>query len=184
MQIGQTGVEKEIAISDDLPFVEKQDVAAGDAPAKDNWAYRFKGMEGFVVFVQNGTNFAPEFRDANGDKLDGSTRVTFQKCDKQGNPLSEYVFNAQLNRFTYQKMRNDPDFFRYTQRDLMLDEREIAKIFLDIPASATGFDAANSRLQIGDDTSDFGVPVEIIDHDDLDGNEMAAVKAASQRGGN
>jgi len=184
MQIGGTAVEKEITIHDDLGFVEKQDVAAGESPAKDNWAYRLKGPEGYVVFVQAGTLFAPEFRDADGNKLDGSTRVIWQKCDKQGNPISEYLLNELLNRWNYEKMRTDPDFFRKTSRDLMLDEREIAKIFLEIPDGANGFSAADSRITVGDDTSDYNKPVEIIDHDDLSGTETQAVKTASQRGGN
>ena len=183
MNIGSTRAEKQITLHDDLGFVEKQDVTAGDSPAKDNWAYRLKGPEGYVVFIQSGTEFAPEFRDSNGEKLDDSTRVIFQKCDKQGNPLSEYIVNELLGRFNYEKMRNDPDFFRYTQKDLMLDEREIAKIFLDVPGSGNDFDASKSRLTVGDDTSDFGTPVEIVDHDDLSAQETQAVKAASQKAG-
>lgn len=186
MQMGSTGTEKQIPLYDDLNFVEKQDVAAGESPSKDNWAYRFKGPTGYVVFIQQGTEFAPEFRDSNGDKLDGSTRVVWQKCDKQGNPLAEYIIDEQIARFNYEKFRTDPDYYRYTQQDLMLDEREIAKIFVEIPSGSNGFSAADSRLNVGDVTSDFGTPVEIIDHDDLSGQESQAVKAASQasNGGN
>lgn len=184
MQIGGTAVEQEITLHDDLAFVSKQDVTAGDAPAKDNWAYKLEGPEGYVVFVSAGTEFAPEFRDANGNKIDSSSRVIFQKCDKQGNPISEYVLNELLGRFNYEKMRNDPDYFRRTKRDLMLDEREIAKIFVDIPSGTANFSASDSRLTVGDDTSDFGTPVEIIDHDNLSNQESQAVKTASQRGGN
>jgi hypothetical protein len=183
MRIGSTGVEKNITIHDDLAFVEKQDVAAGSNSTKDNWAYKLKGPEGFVVFIPAAIELAPEFRDSNGEKLDDSTRVIVQKCDKQGNPLSEYVLNELLGRFNYSKMRNDPDFFRRTNRDLMLDEREIAKIFTEIPSGANDFNANQSRLTIGDDTSDFGTPVEIVDHDDLSAEETTAVKRASQRGG-
>jgi hypothetical protein len=184
MRIGGGSVEQETTLYDDLHFLEKQDVAAGDKPAKDNYAYKLEGPEDYVVFVGAGTPVAPEFRDANGNKLDGSTRVIFQKCNKQGNPLSEYVLNELLSRWDYEKMRTDPDYQRKTRRDLMLDEREIAKIFLDIPDTAEGFSAANSNLLIGDDTSDFGVPVEIIEIDDLSPEEEAAVRAASQRGDN
>ena len=183
MQIGSTAVEKEISLHDGHPFIEKQDVAAGESASKDNWAYKIKGPEGYVIFVVAGTVFAPEFRDSNGDPLDDSTRVIWQKCDKQGNPISEFVINELLGRFNFEKMRNDPDYFRKTQRDLMLDEREIAKIYAEIPSGATGFNAAQSRLTVGDDTSDFAEPVEIIDHDDMSSQETQAVKAASQRGG-
>lgn len=178
------GAEVEITLHDSLEFVEKQDVPAGEAPTKDNWAYRIKGPEGYVIFVQAMTVFAPEFRDSNGDPLDPSTRVRFQKCDRQGNPLSEYLLSELLGRFDYEKMRTDPDYFRKTTRDLFIDEREIAKIFVEIPAGANGFSADHSRLTIGDDTSDFGTPVEIVNHENLSGQESAAVKAASQRGGN
>lgn len=184
MRIGSSGVEKEITLHDDLSFVSKQDVTAGEAPAKDNWAYKIKGPEGFVLFVQGGIEFAPEFRDSNGNKIDDSARVIVQKCDKQGNPLSEFVLNELIGKFNYTKMRNDPDYFRKTARDLMLDEREIAKIFVEIPSGANNFSASDSRLTIGDDTSDFGTPVEIVDHDELSTQETSAVKAASQRGGN
>jgi hypothetical protein len=181
---GSVGVEQEISIHDDLSFVDKQDVAAGSSSTKDNWAYRITGPEGYVIFVQNATVIAPEFRDGNGDPLDDSTRIKFQKCDRQGNPLSEYVLSELIGRFNFTKMRNDPDFFRKTTRDLILDEREIAKIFVEIPSGANDFDASQSRLTIGDDTSDFGTPVEIVDHDDLSGAESEAVKKVSTNGSN
>jgi YD repeat-containing protein len=182
MQIGSVGTEQQIEVTDEYDFVEKQDVPAGESAAKDNWAYRFEGPEGYVIFVQGGTEFAPEFRASNGDKLDPSTRVIWQKCDKQGNPLSEFIINGQLGRWNYEKMRRDPDFRRYTQQDLMLDEREIAKIFVEIPSSGSAMSASDSRLTVGDVTSDYGTPVEIVDHDGLSGTESQAVKAASQRG--
>lgn len=181
MEYGNAGVEQQIPFSDDLDFVDAQTVAAGEAPAKDNYAYRVKGPEGYVVFIQAGTEIAPELRDSAGNKLDGSTRVLFQKCTKQGNPIDEFVLNQSLDAFDYEKMRVDPDFFNYTSKDLMLDEREIVKIFLEIPSGANDFDPAKSRLTIGNTTSDYGTPVEIIDHDDLSDQESQAVKAASQR---
>jgi len=79
-------------------------------------------------------------------------------------------------------MRTDPDYFRKTDRDLMLDEREIAKVFVEIPSGANGFDADQSRLTIGDSTSDFGTPVEMVDHNDLSTAETAAVKQANTGG--
>jgi hypothetical protein len=175
------GVEQMISLDDSKPFVEKQDVPAGASSTRDNWAYKITGPEGYVIFVQAGTQFAPEFRDNNGNKLDPSSRVKFQKCNKQGDPLNEYVLSELISRFDYERMRNDPDYFRETQRDLMLDEREIAKIFVEIPSGASGFSAGESRLTIGDDTSDFGQPVEIVDHDGLTTEESQAVKAANQR---
>ncbi|APX00131.1 hypothetical protein CHINAEXTREME_17210 [Halobiforma lacisalsi AJ5] len=183
MQINQSAAEQETPLHDELEFVEKQDVPAGEKNAtKDNYAYRIEGPGDRVIFIQGGTQFSPEFRDAEGNQLDGSARVTFQKCTKQGDPISEYVFNEQLGRFDYSKMRTNPEYQRYTKRDLMLDEREIAKIYVQIPDSGEAFDASNSTLVIGDDTSDFGTPVEIINHDDLTAEESQAIKAASQRG--
>jgi hypothetical protein len=184
MQIGQSAVEQEETIRDGLDFVNKQDVTAGETPAKDNWAYEIKGPDGYVIFFQAGSQFSPEFRDSNGDPLDDSTRVMLQKCDRQGNPMSDYLINELLGRFRYDKMRTDPDYQRKLQKDLMLDEREIAKIFVEIPSNGNDFAASQSNLLIGDDTSDFGVPVEIVNHDDLSAQESEVVKAASQRGGN
>lgn len=182
MQVGASRVEQEITLHDDLEFVEKQDVAAGASTTRDNWAYRLEGPENHVIFVQAGTVVAPEFRDDDGNPLDDSTRVVIQKCDKQGNPLSEYVLEELLGRFNFETMRTDPDYFRKTRRDMMIDEREIIKIFVEIPEGASDFSAEESRLTIGDTTSDYGTPVEIMEHDDLSGEESAAVKAASQRG--
>lgn len=182
VNISNSRGEQAIALHDDLAFVEVQDVAAGDG---NTAAYTVEGPDGYMIGVDSGTPVAPEFRDSSGNKLDGSTQVTIQKCDKQGNPLGDgIVFNDHLGRFSYKDMRNDPDFFRNTTKALMIDQREIVKVFVDIPANANGFDADNSRLTVGDTTSDYGAPVEIIDHDDLSNEELSAVKMASQQGGN
>ena len=181
MEIGSQAVEKEITLDDTKPFLTKQDVAPGDT---NTHAYKVEGPDGYVIGIPAGTIVAPEFRDANGDKLDPSTRVTIQACDKQGNPIgSGVVFTETLDAFRYDKMRTDPDYFRKTNSALMIDEREIVKVFVDVPAGSPGFDADNSRLTLGDDTSDFATPVEIVDHDDLSGQQSQAVKAASRAAG-
>lgn len=181
MEIGSQSIEKEITLDDTKPFVEKQDVPAADT---NTFAYKVEGPDGYVIGIDAGTIVAPEFRDVDGDKLDSSTRVTIQKCDKQGNPIgSGVVFSETLGAYNYTKMRTDPDYFRKSQQDLMVDEREIVKVFVDVPAGQPGFSAANSRLTIGDDTSDFGTAVEIVDHDDLSGQQTQAVKSASQAAG-
>ena len=173
-----------ISIDDDKPFVEKEDVAAGEKAE----AYTIEGPEGYLIGVEEGTPFAPNFRDENGNSLDGSTRVTIQKADRQGNPLGGGIaFSELLSRFNYAKMRTDPDFFRNITRDFMIDEREIVYIFVDIPEGTEGFSAENSTLTIGDETSDFGKPVEIVAHDRLSSEQLSAVKRASQaatNGGN
>ncbi|AGC65545.1 head protein [Haloarcula hispanica virus PH1] len=177
--IGNLSAEKQISVYDGQPFVDEQDVPADDPNTP---ALTIEGPDGYVIAVDAGTPIAPEFRDSNGNKLDPSTRVIVQKCDRQGNPLGDgIVFNDTLGRFDYEQMRTDPDFMRKTAKSLMIDEREIVKVFVDIPAGANGYDADKSRLTLGDDTSDFGKAVEIVDHDELSSAETRAVKAASQR---
>ena len=172
-----------ISIDDRKQFVASEDVAAGEKAA----AYEIEGPDGYLIGIEAGTPVAPAFRNANGEKLDGSTQVTIQKADRQGNPLGGgIVFDEQLSRFDYAKMRTDPDYFRHTDRDLMIDEREIVLVFIDIPEGAEGFSADQSTLTIGDETSDFGRPVEIVSHDALNGEQLAAVRQAStaSMGGN
>ena len=181
MEIGSQAVEKEITLDDTKPFLTKQDVPAGDT---NTAAYTLEGPDGYVIGIPSGTIVAPEFRDTDGNKLDPSTRVTIQVCDKQGNPIgSGVVFTETLDAFRYDKMRNDSDYFRKTNSEVVVDEREIVKLFVDVPAGQPGFSAANSRLTLGDDTSDFATPVEIVDHDDLDPQQSQAVKAASRAAG-
>ncbi|WIV67545.1 hypothetical protein [Natrialbaceae archaeon AArc-T1-2] len=179
MEIHQTDVEQETTLHSGLPFVEMQDVAAGDHRTA---AIEITGPEGYLVAIDAGTNIAPEFRDDTGEKLDGSTKVTLHKCSKQGDPLpGGQVFSDTLNRFKYEKMRVEPDYFRYIDDELMIAEREIVKLFVEIPEDAADFSAEQSRLHIGDDTSDFGTPVSILDTDNLTPEEKAAVDMAAQR---
>jgi hypothetical protein len=179
--IGNTPTEQQLSLDARLPFVDEQDVAAAQPQTP---AYTIEGPKGYLVSVDEGTPVAPEFRDSSGNKLDPATTVTIQKCDKQGNLLGDgIVFSDTLGRFRYKDMRSDPDYMRKTQKPLMVDEREIVKVLVDIPSGSNGFDAGNSRITIGDDTSDFGRPVEIVDHDDLTPAESQAVKAASQQSG-
>lgn len=182
MQIGNTGVEKEIMLTPDMPFIDEQNqVQPGDSNTP---AYHFRGQEGYVLFIPAGTLFAPILRDSSGDLLDDSTRIIFQKMNKQGDKLGNgIVLNELFGKFNTEKFRNDPDYMRYTQADLMLDERERAGIFLDIPEGANAFDPDASDLSIGDTTSEFRTPVEVVDHDELSDQESAAVKRASQANG-
>lgn len=183
MQIN-TPRDGQISIDDQKPFVESNDVTTSDSNVA---AFTIEGPEGYVIGIEEGTPVAPEFRTSTGEKLDGSARVTIQKCDKQGNPIgSGIVFTELMSRFDYEKFRTDPDFFRKSDRDLMIDEREIVKVFVDLPEGANDFSAAQSQLTIGDETSDFGKAVEIVNHDNLSGQQSGAVKQASQAntGGN
>lgn len=184
VEIGSLPTEQQVTLGSHLPFVTESAVKAG-ASGEAAVAYEIEAPDGYLIGVMDGTNIAPELRDVDGAKLDGSTRITVQKCDKQGNPLGDgIVFTDTLDRFSYNDMRNDPDFFRKTQRMLMLDEYEMAKVYVEIPSGASDLDVGTSKFTIGDDTSDFGKAVEVIDHDDLSPEESAAVKAASQKGGN
>lgn len=170
-----------ISIDDNKGFVSSSAAAAGKDKAE---AYQIEGPENYVIGVDAGTPIAPEFRDSSGQPLDGSTRITLQKCDRQGNPIgSGILFTELLSRFDFEKMRNDPDYFRRIDDGVMIDEYEIVKLFVDIPAGANDFAPAQSTLTIGDETSDYGKPVEIVSHEDLSGQESAAVKTAA-RGGN
>ena len=179
MRINTPG-DGRISIDDDKPFVEKEDVVGGEKAA----AYTIEGPEGYLIGVESGTSVAPAFRDENGNPLDGSTRVTIQKADRQGNPLGRgIVFSELLSRFNFAKMRTDPDFFRNTDRDLMIDEREIVHVFVEVPDGEPGFNADQSTLTIGDETSDFGKPVEIVSHNSLSTEQMAAVQRASTASG-
>lgn len=179
MQIGSQAVEKELTIDDTKPFVSKQDVPAGD---NETWAYSIEGPDGYLIGIPAGVTIAPELRDADGNKLDGSTRITLQAADKQGNRLGGgIVFTDLISSFNYTDMRTDPDYFRKTQNAIMLDERELLRLFVDIPAGSPGMDAANSRLIIGDDTSDYGKAVEIVDKDDLNQTQQQAVAKRSTR---
>jgi len=113
------------SIDDQKPFVESNDVTTSDSNVA---AFTIEGPEGYVIGIEEGTPVAPEFRTESGQKIDGSARVTIQKCDKQGNPIgSGIVFTELMSRFDYEKFRTDPDFFRKSDRDLMIDEREIVK---------------------------------------------------------
>lgn len=180
MRIGETAAEQEVTLFDGMSFIESQAVAASD----DTWGYRITGPEDRVIFIDAGTEVAPELRDSNGDPLDDSTRVIIQKCNKQGDAIGDAIALSELlGKFDYEQFRTDEDYTRSTSKALMIDEHEIVKVFVDVPEGANAFDPAQSTLTIGDDTSDFGTPVEIVDHSDLSSEESAAVKAASQRGG-
>jgi hypothetical protein len=168
-----------ISIDATKPFVDEQQVEPGEQQTP---AYTITGPNNYVIGIEEGTPVAAEFRAQTGEKLDDSTRVVIQKCDRQGNPLgSEIVFSELLGRFDYSEMRTDPDYFRRTSTDLMIDEHEIVKVFVQIPERAEqALSPAQSVLTIGDATSDFGKPVEIVHHSELSSQQLAAVKSASQ----
>jgi hypothetical protein len=172
--------EDPIQLHDDLSFVESSDVAPGEDAQP---AYVVSGKDNYVIGVEQNTPFAPEFIDTNGEKLDESTRVVFQKADPQGNPLGNAIIASfNLGQFDYEKMRSDPDYFKSTRKSLLLDEREFLHVYLDIPSGSADFDASQSRLTIGDNVTQTGKPVYIRRKADLSNSQQQAVNQASTDG--
>jgi hypothetical protein len=166
--------EDPIRVYDDLEFVSKQDVPADTANLP---AYSIRGPRNYVVGIEAGTPLAPEFRDANGDPLDPSTQVVLQKADVQGNPIgSAIIFEDSLSGFDYEYMRSDPQYFRYTNKPLLLKEREYLYVYVDIPSGSNSFDATESRLTIGDNTTQTGKPAFIRHIDSMNQQEQQMVK--------
>lgn len=180
MRISQTDGEEPITVDDTKEFVSKQDVAAGSRAA----AYTIEAPTDYVIGIDAGTVVAPYFVDADGQKLDASTTVLAQKADPQGNPLGNaIVFEDTLAVFNYEKMRSDTDFYRFTHKPLMLDEREFLYVFADIPADTSDFDAGNSRLTIGDKSTRKNQPCYIRQKNSLSGAQRNAVSQTSSAGG-
>lgn len=179
MQLSQSQGEEPITISDDKEFVSKQDVAAGTRGI----AYTVEGPTDYVIGVDAGTVFAPYFLDAAGDPLDDSVKVIAQKADPQGNPLGNaIIFEDSLSVFNFEKFRSDTDFFRFTHKPLLLDEREFLYVYVDIPSGVNGFSASNSRLTIGDKSTRKNQPAYIREKDTLNNQQQDAVRQASTGG--
>lgn len=178
----RTTTEDPIQLHDGLPFVDSQNVAAGENHVP---AYTIEGPDGYVIGVESNTPLAPEFRDADGNKLDESTQVILQKADPQGNPLGNaIIFQHNLGAFDYTKMRSDPRYYRYTQKSLLLDEREFLYVYVRIPGDGESFDADRSRLTIGDNATSQGKAVYIRQRDSLSEVQEQAVNGASSNGNN
>lgn len=173
----RTTQEDPLQIHDDLSFVTKQNVTPGE-PNKP--AYIVEGKTNYVLGIEMNTPFAPEFIDINGNKLDESSRLVFQKADPQGNPLGNAIIaEANLGQFNYAKMRSDPEFYKTTNKSLLLDEREFLHVYIDIPSGAANFDASQSRLTIGDAVTQTGKPVFIRRKSSLGAAQQSAVNQAS-----
>lgn len=178
--MSQSAGEDPVQIHDDLSFVSKQDVAVGET---HKYAYEIKGPENYVLAIDAGTLFAPAFYDTNGDQLDDSTSIIAQKADRQGNPLGNaIVFEDNFDVFDYSKFRSDPEYFRFTHKPVVLDEKEFLKVFLDLPSGHADFDASQSRLTIGDKSTRMNQPAFIRRKDQLSGGQQQALNQGS--GGN
>lgn len=179
MQVTSPQGEQPITIDDTKHFVSKSDVSAG---TRAN-AYEIEGPDDHVIGVDAGTLFAPYFRDSNGDPLDGSVQIIAQKADPERNPLGNaIVFEDTLSVFDQNKMRTDEDYFRYTHKPLLLDEREYLFIKVDIPSGVNGFSATDSRLTIGDKSTRKNQPAYIREKGDLRPAQQQAVGQASNGG--
>jgi len=175
----RTTNEDPIQLHDDLPFVTKQAVAAGERHVP---AYEIEGPDNYVLGIEANTPLAPEFRDANGNKVDTSAQVILQKADPQGNPLGNaIVFEHNLDAFDYEKMRSDPRFFRHTQKSLLIDEREFLYVYVHIPPGANDYDPAQSRLTIGDNVTQTGKAVYIRKKDSMNDVQKKAVSKANSK---
>jgi hypothetical protein len=175
----RTTNEDPIQLHDDLPFVTKTDVTAGDRHVP---AYKIEGPDNYVVGIESNTPLAPEARDSNGVKLDGATQVVLQKADPQGNPLGNaIIFEHNLDAFDFEKFRSDPRYFKTTQKTLLLDEREFLYVYYHIPAGSNDFDASQSRLTIGDNVTQTGKAVYIRKKNSLSATQQAAVNQANTK---
>lgn len=174
-EVQQPG-EQLIEIRDGHGFVVKQDVQPSDSPP--HYAYEVQGRDNYVIGIEEGTKVALELYDVNGDPLDTSTQVKFQKVDPQRNPLGDaIIFETGLGQFDYNKMYSDPQFFKTTSDPLLLDEKEFLHVYLDVPSGAANFDASRSRITVGDKVTQTAKPVFMRRKDDLSKRQRDAVNA-------
>lgn len=168
--------EDPIQIHDDLDFVSKQDVSPGETT---NPAYTIRGPRNYVIGIEQDTPVAPEFRTSSGDPIDTSSKIILQKGDVQGNPLGNaIILEHSMGTWDYEKMRSDPQYFKYTTKPLLLREREYLFIYLDIPSGSSAFSASDSTLTIGDNVTQTGKPVFIRHEDNMTEDEQRLVQEA------
>jgi hypothetical protein len=173
--------EDPIQLHDRLDFVNKQDIAPGE---NNKPAYWVEGKRNYLIGIERNTPVAPELYDTNGDRLDESARIVFQKTDPQQNPLGNaIILESNLDAWNYTKMRSDPEYFKTTRKSLLLDEREYLHIYIDIPSGSADFDASASRLTIGDNVTTTGKPVFVRDKGSLNTTQQEAANQASTSGG-
>lgn len=168
--------EDPIQIHDGLEFVEKQSVS----PGQDNVpAYTIRGPRNYVIGIEKETPIAPEFRTADGSPVDGSAQLVMQKADVQGNPLGNaIIFQHNMDAFDYEEMRSDPEFFKYTNKPLLLKPREYLYVYVRLPNGADDFDSSQSRLTMGDNVTQTGKPVYIRHENDMSDEEKKLIDRA------
>jgi hypothetical protein len=176
MQVTSPQGEQPITIDDSKNFVSKSDVAAGERAT----AYEIEAPDDYVIGVDAGTIVAPYFRTSSGDPVDGSVQILMQKADPQRNPLGNaIIFEDTMSVFDQNKMRTDEDYYRFTHKPLLLDEREFLFVYLEVPSNADDFSASDSRLTIGDKSTRKNQPAYIRETGDLRPAQQQAVSQAS-----
>jgi len=173
MEVTQN-TEDPIRVHDDLDWVSKQAVS----PGEDNVpAYTIRGPRNYTVGIEAETPIAPEFRTADGSPVDTSAQIVVQKADVQGNALGNaIVFETNMDAFDYAEMRSDPEYFKYTQKPVLLKEREFLFVYLRLPQGADDFDPAKSRITIGDNVTQTGKPAYIRHMRDMSEEEKKLVE--------
>lgn len=168
--------EDPIQIHDDLEFVEKQNVSSG----QDNVpAYTIRGPRNYVIGIEQETPIAPEFRTADGTPVDDSAQLVLQKADVQGNPLGNaIIFQHNMGAFDYEEMRSDPEYFKYTNKPLLLKPREYLYVYLRLPDGADDFSPSESRLTMGDNVTQTGKPVYIRHLREMNDEEQKLIERA------
>lgn len=168
--------EDPIQVYDGLDFVTKQDVSPGETNVP---VYQVRGPRNHVIAIEQETPLAPELRDSSGTPIDNSTQIVLQKADIQGNPLGNaIIFETNMGTFDYEKFRSDPQYFKYTEKPLLLKPREYLNVYVDIPSGANAVSASDSRLTIGDNVTQTGKPVFIRHLDSMSSEEKQMVQQA------
>jgi len=168
--------EDPIQIHDDLEFVSKREVS----PSQNNVpAYTLRGPRNYVIGIEEETPLAPEFRTADGTPVDQSAQLVLQKADVQGNPLgNSIIFQHNMGAFDYEEMRSDPQYYKYTNKPLLLKPREYLYAYLRLPDGADKFDPGESRLTMGDNVTQTGKPVYIRHTRDMNDKEKQLIEKA------
>jgi len=166
----QQPAESTISIDDGMSFVDEH--AGGDM---DTEFYTIQCPKGYVFGIDNDTLLAPEIRDSNGEKVEG--RIVLIKQDRRGNDLSEaLVYDGNLSQFDYNKMRNDRDFIRETDRGVVLNEHQRLAVYVIPHDSNTTLDHGNSRFMLGDASTSLSKPVSVTEKSALSPAHKKAVE--------
>lgn len=170
-----TPKEHSISVGKSTSFVELDEPAVDD---KNTPAYTLVAPDDYVVGIEQGTFFALEARDVNGDPCDDSSRVIVQRADRQGNPIAHSLaYDGTLDDFVYDSMYADEDYTRHTTRGVLLNEREQLHIYVVTPEGEPAFDKGQSRFKLGDASTGLGKAVNIRERGSLSPKHRQAIDA-------